>query len=425
MEDVVKIIPGTVRGTASIPASKSLCHRAILAAALAKGKSTIDHVSFSEDIEATLAVAACLGARIERSAESICIEGMGRAILDTTAVQQIDCHESGSTLRFVVPILAALGIPAYYVGHGKLGQRPMNVYYDLFDKQQLPYETQENGALPLTVTGRLRAGEFYIDGGISSQFVTGLLMALPLLEGDSELHVQGHLESRPYVNLTLNVLKQFGIEIQEPSHQCFKIKGGQQYQATDYRVEADASQAAFFICAAAIAAEQEGLLISDLRSDTAQGDLAFLEALQAVGGQYRWEKEGLRVYRTQLKGNLSFDVSQCPDIVPILAVLGSYTEGTMHITGAARLRLKESDRLAAITKELNRLGAHVEEEAAGLLIQGRPLQGGSVESWNDHRIAMSAAIAALGCQTAVQIQGAGSVRKSWPTFWEDLEKIRQ
>lgn len=425
MEDVVKVQPGTIRGSAPVPASKSLCHRAILAAALAEGSSTIEHVSFSEDIEATLMVAKQLGATIQTEGDSLVIKGIGKYLPGDKEIRQIDCHESGSTLRFVVPILAALGIPAHYFGKGKLAERPMTVYFDLFDKQQVQYEVEAGKSLPLTVKTPLKAGKFLIDGSISSQFVTGLLMALPLLEEDSELQIQGKLESRPYVNLTLHILKMFGIQIEEVKENCFKIPGRQQYQPAHYRVEADASQAAFFICAASIAGDKEGILIEDLQKNTAQGDLAFLEVLAAFGGRYQWEKAGLRVYPAELAGSVSFNVSQCPDIVPILAVLGTYARGTLQITGAARLRMKESDRLAAITQELNGLGGKIEEHEDGLTIHHAALQGGTAESWNDHRIAMSMAVAALGCQSAVEIHGADSVRKSWPTFWHDLERIKQ
>ena len=425
MEDIVKIEPGRVGAEIQIPASKSLCHRAILAAALAEGRSQIDHISRSADIEATLAVARVLGAVVEEEKDSLWIEGIGgRLDLVQHAHQTIDCNESGSTLRFVVPILSALGIPATYHGRGKLGERPMTVYYEIFDRQQLEYET-DHGQLPLTVRSRLKPGVFSVNGGISSQFVTGLLMALPLLEGDSEIQIVGTLESRPYVDLTCNVLRNFGIQIEEKAENCFSIPGGQTYQAAHYQVEGDASQAAFFICAGGIAGVETGILIRGLRPDTAQGDLAFLEAFRSVGGRYCWEETGLRVFPSQLQGDLTFDVSQCPDLVPILTVLGCYTKGTMHMIGAGRLRIKESDRLAAITCELNKLGAQVREEEEGLWVTQAKLRGGETESWNDHRIAMSAAIAALGCKQEVVIHGADSVKKSWPTFWDDFNKVKQ
>lgn len=425
MEDIYRIAPGKVGGTAVIPASKSLCHRAILAASLAKGRSVIENISLSQDIEATIAVARALGASVLMQEDgSLQIDGAGGQLTKKTErLLQIDCGESGSTLRFVVPILAALGLPACYTGRGKLGERPMQVYYDLFDGQGMDYETN-GGHLPLTVRSPLKAGQFTVDGSISSQFVTGLLMALPLLEGDSQIRIQGSLQSRPYVNLTLSVLGQFGIRAEESTPGCFIIRGGQSYQPAHYRVEADASQAAFWICAGGIAGSPEGLQIQDLNPQTAQGDLAFLEAYQAMGGQYCWERQGLRVFPSHLEADLEFDVSQCPDIVPILAVLGCYNQGKLHITGAGRLRIKESDRLAAIRTELNRMGARVREEDEGLWIYPAKLIGGEAESWNDHRIAMAVAVAALGCQREVILKGAGSVRKSWPTFWNDLEKVR-
>lgn len=426
MPDIIKLMPGQVGGAAQVPTSKSLGHRAILAAALAEGTSQIDQISYSEDIVATIDVARQLGAVVEKLSESsLKIHGIAghSEIKDITT---IDCHESGSTLRFVVPILAALERPALFTGRGRLVERPMQVYYDLFDAKNVAYETT-NGLLPLKVTGSLKGGEFAVDGSISSQFVTGLLMALPLLKEDSKLTVTGRLESRPYVDLTKQVLAEFGIVINEVEEAVFLIPGGQTYKPVRYTVEADASQAAFPICAAAICGKEEGVLIENLPEQTLQGDIVFLDVLKALGGRFVREEKGLRVYPAKLQGNLTMDVSACPDIVPILAVLGCYNQGEMHIVGAARLRYKESDRLSAITQELRKLGGQIVEESEGLRIRGGKLSGqnAALESHNDHRIAMSLAVAMLGAEGSATLHGANSVQKSWPTFWADFGNIKE
>lgn len=423
--DVQTIHPTQVGGKAQVPSSKSLCHRAILAAALAEGESQIHSVSFSEDIEATLDVVRALGAQITPIEQGLHIKGIGGAKrMDAAQPLHIDCRESGSTLRFVVPILAALGISATYTGKGRLGERPMDVYYQIFEKQNMQYETAK-GRLPLTVRSSLQAGDFVIDGGISSQFITGLLMALPLLAQPSTLRIF-HLQSRPYVDLTLEVLRLFGIVIHKEEQEetlVLSIPGRQRYHSACYTVEPDASQAAFWIAAGGIAAEKQGLLIRHYTPETVQGDKVFLDLFAALGGRFCHEAEGLRVFRSKLQGDQTVDVSQCPDLVPIMAVLGTYNQGRLHIVGAGRVRIKESDRLAAISRELGRLGAQITEEPEGLWVHAAALHGGTVESWNDHRIAMALGVAALGAHGPVYIQGAGSAAKSWPSFWDDFKQI--
>lgn len=422
--------PGRIGGSIGIPASKSLCHRAILMAALAQGQSCICNVYFSKDVEATLGVARKLGADVQICQDRILIDGCGlRAGENPTASGrepiEIDCAESGSTLRFVVPILSVAGIPAVFTGRGKLPERPMDVYYHLFDQRGLAYQTKD-GKLPLCVTGRLSGGQITIDGGVSSQFVTGLLMALPLAKEDSVLTISGTFASRPYVDLTLGMSSRFGIRIEEKDDHTFLIKGKQSYQACNVQVEADASQAAFLIAAGLIAADEQGLLIQGLDPKTRQGDIAFLEFARQMGARYQWETEGLRVFRSDLEGNHVFDCQNCPDIVPILAVLSAYNQGTVTITHAERLRIKESDRLQAVSEEMAKVGADIRQTSDGLIIRGgKPLQGGTVQAWNDHRIAMSMAVAGLGSAKGITILGAECISKSWPTFFEDLSAVIQ
>ena len=427
MTDRVHIEPGTVGGAIGIPSSKSIGHRAIICAGLADGGSTIRNVTMSKDIEATIGAMKALGASVECGEEgTLRIAGLSRGTVPRNRVVSIDCQESGSTLRFMIPLAAALGIPARFCGQGRLAERPMDVYYDLFRRQGLRFETQ-NGGLPLAVLDPLQPGSISVAGNISSQFITGLLLALPLLRQDSVIEVTTPLESIPYVDLTLQVLKTFGVTVEHQGYERFQIPGGQRYQARECTVEGDYSQAAFFMAAAAVAGEKEGLRLEGLSPSSAQGDRAICDILQSMGARLVWETEdAVCVYPCgKLRGRV-LDVSQCPDLVPILAVLGAYAEGTTAIVNAQRLRYTESDRLAAVWEELSAVGVDIEQTEDGLRIAGRPdggYPGGEAKSWNDHRIAMAMAVFALKTQRGVSLEGAGSVAKSWPSFWDDLTMI--
>lgn len=427
MMDRVHVEPGTVGGDIRIPSSKSIGHRAIICAGLADGVSTIHNVTMSKDMEATIGAMKALGASIECVEEgTLRIIGLRSGTVARDRIVSIDCHESGSTLRFMIPIAAALGIPAQFSGQGRLAERPMDVYYDLFRKQKLRYETQ-SGGLPLVVLDPLQPGTISVAGNISSQFITGLLLALPLLQQDSVIEVTTPLESIPYVDLTLQVLKNFGITVEHQGYERFQIPGGQRYQARECTVEGDYSQAAFFMAAAAVAGREEGLRLEGLSPFSAQGDRVICEILQSMGTRIVWEtSDAVRVYPCEKLRGGRLDVSQCPDLVPILAVLGAYADGTSAIVNAQRLRYKESDRLAAVWEELSAVGVNIEQMEDGLRIAGRPdggYLGGDAKSWNDHRIAMALAVFALKTRRGVSLEGAGSVAKSWPSFWDDLTMI--
>ncbi len=413
----VRINPKILKGTISIPPSKSLCHRGIIAAALSQEESMISNVIFSDDIHATCEGMEKLGARIEDMGNGrLKIKGN---LLDVEESINIDSKESGSTLRFLIPISMLKENTKVFTGRGKLVSRPLESYYKIFDEQGINYST-ENGNLPLEIQGKLNPGNFEIEGNISSQFITGLLFTLPLLDGDSRIIVNGDLESKGYVDLTLDTLNKFGISIENKNYKEFFIKGNQVYKARDYRVEGDFSQAAFWLVAGIIGEEITSL---DLNIDSLQGDKVIMDIIKRMGGDIEILEDKVITRRSQTNGTI-IDASQCPDIVPILTVLAALSEGETRIINAARLRIKESDRLKAISTELNKLGADVVELEDSLLIQGKKmLKGGIVDSWNDHRIAMSLAIASFRCTEEVIITNSDSVSKSYPHFWEDFKKI--
>ncbi|TJX13716.1 3-phosphoshikimate 1-carboxyvinyltransferase [Tissierella creatinini] len=413
----IRINPKILKGTISIPPSKSLCHRGIISAALANEESTISNVIFSDDIHATCQGMEILGARIEDLGHGVLkIKGNARELEKEI---DIDSKESGSTLRFLIPISMLHDNTKVFTGRGKLVSRPLESYYKIFDEQGIIYST-ENGNLPLEIQGKLKAGAFEIEGNISSQFITGLLFTLPLLDGDSRIIVKGDLESKGYVDLTLDTLNKFGIRVENKDYQEFLIKGNQKYKAIDYRVEGDFSQAAFWLVAGIIGEEITSL---DLNIESLQGDKVIMDLIKEMGGHIEITKDKVITRRSDTKG-IEIDASQCPDIVPILTVLAALSEGETRIINAARLRIKESDRLKAISTELNKLGAVVRELEDGLVIQGKKsLKGGIVDSWNDHRIAMSLAIASLRCTEEVTITNSHAVSKSYPHFWEDFKKI--
>ena len=417
----LKIIPSKLEGSLRIPPSKSISHRAIICAGLAEGLSRIENIIFSEDIKATLEGLAALGVPEpvgQKEEDSWTLNIRGTSKLKSVS-PIINCRESGSTLRFLVPLATLTGEKITFTGQGKLVERPLDVYYDIFNEQGLEYSTN-GGLLPLTVKGSLKPGIYRLKGNISSQFITGLMFLLPLLPEDSRIILTTELQSRGYVDLTLDVLRKFGIEIENKGYQEFYIKGNQKYKSRDYRVEGDYSQAAFWIVAGVLGHRIECL---DLNSASLQGDKAILAIVRQMGADVEILDNKVRVKRSTPKAAV-IDAQHCPDLVPVLAVLAALSEGTSRIINAGRLRLKESDRLKAISTELNKLGAKVTEYDQGLVIEGvESLTGGEVDSWNDHRIAMALAVASVRCKEPVYLTGFDAVNKSYPDFWRDFTRL--
>ena len=351
----VVIRPRLLQGRVTPPPSKSMAHRCLIAAALSEQESKITNLADSQDMIATRG---CLAA-LKQGGEELPL---------------LDCGESGSTLRFLIPVALALRGGGRFVGRGRLMERPQKPYFDLFDEKGIAY-AQKDGVL--TVQGTLTAGKYALPGNVSSQFITGLLYALPLLEGTSEIVLTTPLESSGYVDMTLEVLEQFGIQVACQNYERFVIHGGQKYQARNMTVEADWSQAAFWYSANALGSTLE---VAGLNTRSTQGD-------KVVAEQFR---------QLTQPGDVVLDVSQCPDLVPALAVQAALrADETTCIVGAARLRIKESDRLDAVTCELSKLGAQITQAPDSLTIHGvTGFHGGTTDSRNDHRIAMMLAVAA-------------------------------
>lgn len=399
----IKIIPNKLSGRVVVPPSKSVAHRLLICAALADGRSEIDNVYPSKDITATIEAMRALGAGIELSGKRAVVYGIEKPAESAL----LDCCESGSTLRFLIPVACALGVSAQFAGRGKLPQRPITPYLEQLPEHGIVFDY--NNTMPFAVSGKLEAGKFYISGGISSQFITGLLFALPMLDGDSEIILISHLESKPYVDITIDCIKKFGGEITETDKGYF-IKGGQRFKAFDCAVEGDYSQAAFFEVADSLGSN---IQIDGLDESSCQGDKKIIEICREI------------VYNKN--GSLEpfeLDCSDIPDLVPILTVLASFCRGRSTIYNVSRLRIKECDRLEAITDCLNRIGGRVTAYADRLEIDGvGSLTGGEVDSYNDHRIPMSMAVASTMCKEPLIIRGAQCVSKSYPTFWEDFRAL--
>lgn len=405
----MKISPKTLKGNVLVPPSKSISHRALIAAGFAFGESVIGPLVFSNDIVATTEALEALGASVRPlGSDLFSVKGIGFSgekkgpLIDQWTVA---CNESGSTLRFLLPF-SYLAKESIWLGKGRLVSRPLTPYYDLFDGQNISHQTQ-SGQLPLKVVGGFGPGVFQMPGNISSQFVTGLLMALPLLHSDSVIELLSPLESEPYVDLTLEVLAKFGIRIEKSHARRYEVKGGQSYMGTKYDIEGDYSQAAFWLVANSLGAN---VSVLGINPRSKQGDRVIVDLLS----DYDWvEGENRRI-----------DVSNCPDLVPILAVKAALSPGVTRIEKAERVRLKESDRLLAIQTELNKLGAHIEMAEDGLIIRGvRVLNGGAVDAWGDHRIAMALAIASQKCDGPIELSGYKSVEKSYPDFWEVFKRL--
>lgn len=400
----LRITPRLLRGDVVVPPSKSVAHRMIIAAALADGISTISNLSGSADILATINCMRAFGADITLNEDTAVIRGIKSAPKSAVA----DCCESGSTLRFLIPVACALGINAEFHGSGKLPQRPIAPFLEEFPKHGIEFDftkAETGSTLPCSVSGKLMAGRFEVDGGISSQFITGLMLALPLLDGDSEIAVKSRLESKPYVDITISVLRNFGCEITERGSSYF-IKGGLKIKPFSGSVEGDYSQSAFFYAANALGSD---IKINGLNEASSQGDKQVVEICSEF---------------SKNRAPFEIDCSDIPDLVPILSVLGCFCKGKSRIYNAARLRIKECDRLAAMEDCLNRVGGKVSSTEDSLIIEGvESFHGGETDCYNDHRIAMSMAVAATRCTSPLIIRGAECVRKSYPDFFEVYRAI--
>lgn len=415
----ITITPTPLSGVLRVPSSKSMTHRELIAAALAKGETTLSGVTPSQDIEATVRILSLMGAHFtEEVSEDGLTFHISGGLFQKEGLLEADAGESGSTLRFLIPLGLISGNTVRYVGHGRLSERPLTPYYGIFDEKGISFDNR--GGLPLTVKGQLSGGRYALPGDVSSQFFTGLLFALPLAEEDSVLVSTTPLESKSYVDMTLDTLARHGITIHEKSPECYEIPGGQSYKAGTFAVEGDYSQAAFWLVAGLSGKE---ITLKGLSSASKQGDKAILAILRNMGGDIS-EEDGRISARPSKTHGTTIDAEDCPDLVPALAALAAVSEGTTEIIHAARVRLKECDRLHAMAVELTKLGADIEEKPDGLVIRGRHhLTGGTVSSWNDHRIAMALAAVSAKCSAPLTIEGAESVRKSYPTFWEDFKRV--
>lgn len=414
----IRVLPGKLSGTVYVPPSKSAAHRAIIAAALAEGESVIENVDLSSDIRATIGACEQLGCTVGIEQKERCCTLTVRGGLKPQSGALIDCAESGSTLRFMIPVACTQAGERTFAGRGRLPQRPIDAYLQVFDEQGIEYNRPYGANLPLSVKGALKPDQFKIDGRVSSQFVTGLLYALPLLDGNSQIEVIGGFESRGYVDLTVDMLRRFGVEIGCEGDRFF-VCGNQLYKPQRIAVEGDYSQAAFFLVAGAISG---GLRVEGLLQNSLQPDSVIVDILTRMGADITQEGDTLVASPSQLHG-IDIDVSQCPDLVPPLAIAAAFAQGTTRITGAARLRIKESDRLNVLAQNLNALGIKVEEQPDGLTIHGGIITGGEVDSFGDHRIAMAFSIAASASKQTITIVGAQCVDKSYPKFYEDFAKL--
>lgn len=415
----LKIYNNKLKGAVKIPPSKSMAHRAVICASLSSEKSIITNIYLSDDIVATIDGMKALGAKIEIKDKSLEVTGLdlNKEFLEERV---IDCNESGSTLRFLIPISLLNDSNNRFVGRGNLGKRPLNVYYDIFKKQGIRYLYKEQ-ELDLKIKGKLNSGEFKIPGNISSQFITGLMFALPLLNGDSKIIIEGTLESKGYIDLTLKALYDFGIDIENKDYNEFIIKGNQKYIGREYRVEGDYSQGAFFLCADAIGNE---VSCKDLDINSLQGDREVIEILERMGVSFNKNKDNIIGISNGLKSTI-IDAKGCPDIIPILSVVASLSNGRTEIINAKRLRIKECDRLSAINLELSKLGAKIYEKEDGLIIDGIYEFKGGVNVWShkDHRIAMMLAIAATRCKEEIILDDFECVSKSYPNFFDDFKAL--
>lgn len=391
---IVKIENSILNGTVTAPPSKSAAHRALICSFLAGGGSVFPIIN-SKDMQATTGV----------------IDALKRG--DST----LNCIESGSTLRFMIPVAASLGKNVTFTGEGRLPERPVGEYLEILPKHNVKVES--NGFLPLSISGKLTNGTYEAAGDVSSQYITGLLLALANVDGDSAVILTTKLQSKPYVDMTVKVMADYGVYVKETEF-GYLIHGNQQFKKLYYTVEGDWSQAAFFLVAGAIGGN---ITVNGLDMNSTQGDKEIVNVIRNFGGNITVDDNEIRCFGGELKGT-EIDASDIPDLVPIIAVLAAFAKGKTVIKGAERLRYKESDRIESVVQNLKLLGAQVQETTDGMIINGgKKLNSAKLKGFNDHRIVMAFSVAGLYIDGAVEIDDAESINKSYPSFFEDYNRL--
>lgn len=410
------VLPSSVEGIVKAPASKSMMIRAVAAATLADGVSTLRNPSDCRDAIAAIEISKSIGAKVDSQDELVKIEGTGGKIRLVNDI--INCKESGLCIRLFTPVISLSDKETLVTGEGSLLRRPVGMMKEALRRMGVDFEDNE-GKLPIRLKGPLRAGKVNVDGSTSSQFVSGLLFALPLVDGKSEIEVI-NLKSKPYIDMTLSALSDFGVNVKNDGYRVFYVEGTQEYKAQEHYVEGDWSGASFLLVAGAIAGR---VRVTGLKVDSLQADRAVINVLHMAGAVVKEEKNYVEASYGTLR-RFDFDATECPDLFPPLVALASCCKGRSKIEGVHRLVYKESNRAEALLEEFRKMGVRLSVENDYIVVdgEGQP-EGGRVSSHNDHRIAMACAVAGLASKDGVVISGAEAVEKSYPTFFEDIKKL--
>lgn len=413
----VTVFPSAPTGTVSAISSKSAAHRLLICAAFAQAETVIRCDTTNKDIDATVGCLCALGAKISYNPPFFHVTPIKTP--PSTAV--LDCGESGSTFRFMLPIAAALGVNTSFVLSGRLPERPLSPLYEELLRHGAKISPQ--GSNPFLCDGKLEGDQYRIRGDVSSQFISGLLFALVFSGNGGDIIIEGNTESQPYIDMTADALTRFGVHIDKTAEGYSVQKNARLIPpAREISVEGDWSNAAFPLCMGALG--NGSVTVTGLDLNSRQGDKAVLDILRRFGADIRVENDAVTVTGGKQLHGIEIDASQIPDLVPVLATVASASEGKTVIYGASRLRIKESDRLVTTRTMLTDLGADVTETADGLVINGKNnLTGGTTQGFNDHRIAMSAAVASVVCSSPVTVTGAECVAKSYPDFWRDIKDL--
>ena len=410
------ISKGSVKSNiVNVPCSKSIAHRVLICAALAEGKSIIRNIEESEDIKATINALRSIGVTFNYIDDTLIVYGVGKNI--KLIKDEVFCNESGSTLRFLIPLLSLSNERVIFKGEGRLLKRPLDVYKDIFESQGLYFDLRDD---ELVIEGSLSSGKYVIPGNISSQFISGLLFTLPLLEGDSEIEIIEPIESKSYIYLTIDALKKAGVEVNFTDNVLY-IKGNQSYKCLEEKVPGDDSQAAFF--ASLVNMIEAPLTISNMEHDSNQGDHKIIDILKKMNMVIEEKDEGYTFYPSLLVGT-EIDLEDNPDLGPVLFALASKAMGKTVFKNVSRLRIKESDRIASMEEELKKLGIEISSTDNEVIVKESNISNiEELYGHNDHRIVMALAILAASSEKEIVIDGVEAINKSYPKFFEDLEKI--